>query len=47
VGAASAYPRPYAQAPPPEGPLAFPRPGANGDYAAGIHKDYFSSMWSL
>ncbi|XP_023330593.1 uncharacterized protein LOC111702991 [Eurytemora carolleeae] len=30
----------YPQGPPPggEGPLAFPRPGANGDYAAG---DYF------
>ncbi len=47
VGAASAFPRPYAQAPPPEGPLAFPRPGANGDYAAGIYKDEFSSLWSL
>ena len=30
----------YPQGPPPggEGPLAFPRPGANGDYAAGIQK---------
>merc|ERR1712002_97439 len=43
LGAAVAIPFPFPQGPPPpagppEGPLTFPRPGANGDYAAG---DYF------
>ncbi len=50
MGAATAYPRPYPlpypQAPPPEGPLAFPRPGANGDYAAGKVTQYNDDFYA-
>jgi len=43
VGMALGYP--YPQAPPagpPEGPIAFPRPGGNGDYAAGDMFQYIN-----